>query len=129
MLFGLTIAGCNSVQSSSFGSDNGGPLLSVVQDAYGGTLPAMYIGKGGGIDLISSSNPTGNGVIAGPEDYGLNIADLAEAVNNADPFNNGGENTPVSPPGGGLEWWMGGPAYLQYLEQTQPAVAFFIGVR
>ncbi len=124
-LFALIVTGCNSVQSSSFGSDNGGPPLSVIQNACGGPLPATYIGKGGGVDLITSSNPTGSGVIAGPEDYGLNITDLADAVNNADPFNNGGENTPVNPPGGGLAWWMGGPAYLQHLEQTQPAVAFF----
>jgi hypothetical protein len=66
--------------------------------------------------LITSSKPTGNGVIAGPEDYGLNITDLADAVNNANPFNSGGKNTLVNPLGGGIVWWMAVPAYLQRLE-------------
>lgn len=119
-IIALILAGCNSVQTSSYGSDNGGPSPSTVESTCGGGAVSLYLGQSGGILQVSSNDPTGAQL--GYNSYSLNYSYLSAASFNASALNNGGENYPVGPSGPGLIYWMGGPAYAQHLASTQPQV-------
>ena len=111
---------CNSaIQTSSYGSDNGGPSPSVVQSTCGGSPVSLYLGQSAGVTWVTSQDPSGASI--GYNTYSLNYQDLSAASFNSSPVNNGFEDIPVSPSGPGLLYWMGGPAYAKYLASTQPS--------